>query len=71
MCLAVPARVISIEGAFAVVDMMGFQSSAYIDFIESASVGDYVLIHAGCAIERIDEEAFDCYNTLCKELSEV
>ncbi|MDF2890991.1 MAG: [NiFe] hydrogenase metallocenter assembly protein HypC [Clostridia bacterium] len=70
MCLAVPARVISKEGAFAVVDMMGFQSTVYIDLIEGAAIGEYVLIHAGCAIERIDEEAFDYYSTLCKELAE-
>lgn len=70
MCLAVPARVVSVEGAFAQVDMMGFQSTVYIDLIKCAAAGEYVLVHAGCAIERINEEAFDDYNTLCKEFLE-
>lgn len=70
MCLAVPARVVSIEGAFAQVDMMGFQSTVYIDLIKDAALGEYVLVHAGCAIERIEVEAFDYYSTLCKELLE-
>jgi hydrogenase assembly chaperone HypC/HupF len=70
MCLAVPARVVSIEGAFAQVDMMGFQSTVYIDLIKSAVVGEYVLVHAGCVIERIEIEAFDYYMTLCKQFLE-
>jgi hydrogenase expression/formation protein HypC len=71
MCLAVPARIVSIEGSFAQVDMIGFQSTAYIDLITDAAVGEYVLVHAGCAIERISEEAFDYYSTLCIEVAEV
>lgn len=70
MCLAVPARILSVEGAFAQVDMMGFQSTVYIDLIKGAVAGEYVLVHAGCAIERINEEVFDDYNTLCKEILE-
>jgi hydrogenase expression/formation protein HypC len=70
MCLAVPARIISIEGAFAQVDMMGFQSSVYIDLIKDAAVGQYVLVHAGCAIESIEDNAFDYYMNLCREISE-
>lgn len=70
MCLAVPARVVSIEGAFAQVDMMGFQSTVYIDLIKAAVVGEYVLVHAGCVIERIEIEAFDYYMTLCKQFLE-
>ncbi|MDF2593201.1 MAG: HypC/HybG/HupF family hydrogenase formation chaperone [Clostridia bacterium] len=70
MCLAVPAKIVSIEGAFAQVDMMGFQSRAYIDLIKDAAVGQYVLVHAGCAIERIQDDAFDFYMNLCREISE-
>jgi hydrogenase maturation factor len=39
--------------------------------VSDAAVGEYVLIHAGCAIEKIDEKAFDYYNKLCGELAEV
>lgn len=68
MCLAVPAKVICLDGSFATVDMMGFESLVYIDLIEYAAIGEYVLIHAGCAIERIDEAAFNYYNALCEEM---
>lgn len=71
MCLAVPAKVMQIEGAYAQVDMMGVQSKVYISLIKDAAVGQYVLVHAGCAIEKIDDNAFDCYSTLCNDLVEV
>lgn len=71
MCLAVPAKVISIDGAFAQVDFMGIQGKVYIELVRNVTVGEYVLVHAGCAIEKIDEAAFDYYSHLCRELAEV
>lgn len=70
MCLAVPARIISMEDAFAKVDMMGFETSVFIQLIENANIGDYVLIHAGCAIEKINQSAFDCYENFYREIME-
>lgn len=71
MCLAIAARIIRLEGAFAEVDMLGFQSQVYIGLIEEAAEGDFVLVHAGCAIEKVDAEAFDACTRLCMELAEV
>jgi hydrogenase expression/formation protein HypC len=56
MCLAVPAKVVSIEGPIANVDMMGNSSRADISLLEKVSVGDYIMVHAGFAIQKYDEE---------------
>ena len=54
MCLAVPAKIISIEGSIAEVDMAGTRYRASITMTPEAKVGDYVLLHTGYAISMID-----------------
>jgi hydrogenase expression/formation protein HypC len=61
MCLAVPGKVLTIEGddlAFraASVDFCGIRKSVSLSFTPEVQVGDYVLVHVGFAISRIDEE---------------
>jgi hydrogenase expression/formation protein HypC len=56
MCLGVPARIISIEGSEAKLNLAGNQLKASLDLLTDAKVGDYVLLHAGYAIQKIDEE---------------
>lgn len=56
MCLGVPARIISIEGREAKLNLAGNQLKASLDLLENVKVGDYVLLHAGYAIQKIDEE---------------
>ncbi len=56
MCLAVPAKVVSIEGANAQVDMMGNQTTADISLLENVTIGDYVMVHAGFAIQKYDAQ---------------
>lgn len=55
MCIAVPMRIESIEGATAVVDVAGTGRTVNIAFLDDARIGDYVLVHAGFAIKKIDE----------------
>lgn len=55
MCLAVPMKIISIDGTEAVVEAAGVRKSARLDLLPEASIGDYVLLHAGLAISRVDE----------------
>jgi hydrogenase expression/formation protein HypC len=55
MCLAVPARIESIDGEKAVVSLAGARSEAVIALTPQVEVGDYVLIHAGYAITVLDE----------------
>jgi hydrogenase expression/formation protein HypC len=55
MCLAIPVKVAKIKGTLAEVDMGGVRRQADIRLLKNVKVGDYVLIHAGFAIEKIDE----------------
>jgi len=57
MCLGVPMRVYSIDGSTARVELGGVTKEISTMLLPSAAVGDYVIVHAGFAIERIDEEA--------------
>ncbi len=56
MCLAIPARIIELEGDNAVVDAMGNRFRAKTTLLENAKLGDLVLIHAGFAISTVEEE---------------
>ena len=56
MCLAVPLRISEIHGKDAVAESMGMRRKIRVDFIEDPQVGDYVLVHAGFAIERLPEK---------------
>lgn len=56
MCLAIPAKVIEIEGDMAVVELGGVTRQASLMLVPETEIGDYVLLHAGFAIQRLDEE---------------
>jgi len=56
MCLAVPLKVVSVEGKNAVAAVDGIERNIRLDFLKDASVGDYVIVHAGFAIEKLSEE---------------
>jgi hydrogenase expression/formation protein HypC len=63
MCLAVPAKVLAVEGNLATVDLGGTQVQARLDALaEEVKVGDYLLVHTGFAIRRLDPE--DAQETL-------
>ncbi|HAN09659.1 MAG TPA: HypC/HybG/HupF family hydrogenase formation chaperone [Clostridiales bacterium] len=55
MCIAVPAKVLEIDKNNAVVCFEGVSTKANIDLVEGIRVGDYILLHAGCAIQKINE----------------
>jgi len=57
MCLAIPAKIIKIEDNVATIDVDGVQREASLLLLEDAMVGEYVIVHAGFAIQRIDEAA--------------
>ena len=56
MCLAVPLKLIEIDGKNAVGESMGMLRKLRVDFIPEPKIGDYVIVHAGFAIERLPEE---------------
>ncbi|MBP3791175.1 MAG: HypC/HybG/HupF family hydrogenase formation chaperone [Methanobrevibacter sp.] len=59
MCIAAPAHVVEInrEDNWLVADFGGARQQAKIDLLPEVEIGDYVLIHAGYAIEKLTEEA--------------
>ena len=57
MCLAVPAEVVEIlESDIALVEAGGARKRISLSLVDGAKIGDYVLVHAGFAIEIVDEE---------------
>ncbi len=56
MCLAIPMMVKEIEGDSAVVEAGGIRKNVRLDLLEDVKPGDFVLIHTGYAIEKIDRE---------------
>jgi len=56
MCLAIPARIIELEGDNAVVDAMGNRFGAKTTLLGKVKLGDLVLVHAGFAITLVDED---------------
>ena len=56
MCLAIPGKIISVEGTQATIDYDGVSRAADISFVENAQIGAWVLVHAGFAIQNVDEK---------------
>jgi hydrogenase expression/formation protein HypC len=56
MCLAIPMRVIEIKGQIAVAEIGGIKRKANIQLVEDVKIGDYLIVHAGFAIEKLNEE---------------
>ena len=57
MCLAIPSKITKIENNMATIDVEGIQREASLLLLEDARVGDYVIVHAGFAIQKLDEAA--------------
>jgi hydrogenase expression/formation protein HypC len=70
MCLAVPAQVTAINGSTATVSMLGNTTTADISLLENIRTGDYVLVHAGFAIQKYDEQEAKITLDLLKELAQ-
>jgi len=61
MCLAVPGKIVSVSGNEPLwrtgkVSFGGIVKEVNLAFVPEAAVGDYVLVHVGCAISRVDEQ---------------
>ncbi len=56
MCLAIPLKLVEIDGSRAVGEAMGMRRELRVDFIDAPKLGEYVIVHAGFAIERLGEQ---------------
>ena len=72
MCLAIPMKIASLnEDRMATVDVLGVTREISLDLTPQAQVGDYVLVHAGFAIELVDEQYAQETLDLIKEFPEL
>ena len=68
MCLAVPAKVVEIKDQLASVEVQGVRRAASMMLLPEARVGDYVLVHAGFAMQIVDHEEAERIEALRAEM---
>ena len=68
MCLAVPAKVLDIAGSVARVSVNGVEREASLMLLPEAKLGDYVLVHAGFAMQIVDAEEAERIEALRAEM---
>lgn len=69
MCVALPGKVIEIKGRDAVVDFSGNQVTARAGLVD-VKVGDYVLVHAGCVIQKVSQQDMEDLKNLNELMGE-
>lgn len=69
MCLAVPARVIAVRDNLGTVELSGVQREVSLMLLPETAVGDYVLVHAGFAMQIVDEKEAEETNALLREMN--
>ncbi|GAA8457851.1 hydrogenase assembly protein HupF [Helicobacter pylori] len=75
MCLAIPSKVIAINDNVAILETLGVQREASLDLMgESVKVGDYVLLHIGYVMSKIDEkealESIELYQEMIAKMND-
>ena len=68
MCLGVPARVLKVDGNLALVSIGGIEYQASLLLLPDVHAGDFILLHAGFAIEKVNETNADETNRLIEEI---
>ena len=72
MCLAIPMRIVEMEGWAGVAEVDGVTRKVRLDLLPEVNLGDYVLVHAGLAIARVDAaEAEETLSLLRKLADEI
>jgi len=71
MCLAIPSEIVAIRGKMATIDVSGIRREVSLLLLpEEVSAGDFVLVHAGFAIHKMDKEAAEEALELIEEIAE-
>jgi hydrogenase expression/formation protein HypC len=69
MCLAIPARVINVEDEMGTIDLDGTRRRVSLLLQDDVKVGDYVIVHAGFVIHKIDEAEAEASLKLLREVA--
>jgi len=70
MCLGVPAKILETGDGAAVVELGGVRREISVMLVDDVSVGEWVIVHAGFAIERLSEEEAEQTLSLFREIAE-
>lgn len=70
MCVAIPGKVIKLDGTRATVDFSGSRVTAEAGLVK-VNVGDRVLVHAGCIIQTMDETMADELEDMLREMEDI
>jgi len=68
MCIAIPGKVEKVEYPYAVVDFKGTKRKVRIDLLEDVREGDYVLVHVGFAIQKVDKSEAENISELLEKV---
>ncbi len=71
MCLAVPAKLIAINEMFGTIELTGVTRECSLALVPEATIGDWVLVHAGFAVQIVDEEEAMATLEAFRELEEL
>ncbi len=70
MCLAVPAKIVELDGDQAVIETQGIRRAVNVALIEAPALGEYVLVHAGFAIQKWSEADVREFNSILEEMEQ-
>lgn len=70
MCLAVPVKVVALDGKMATVSADGALREVDVSLVEEVSLGDYVLVHAGFALHRWDQDDYLAWQEIQTQMLE-
>jgi hydrogenase expression/formation protein HypC len=71
MCLAIPMKLIKIKGNMGEVELGGVRKEISLNLLDSVKVGDYLIVHAGFAIEKLNEEEAKKTLEIWKEIEDI
>ncbi len=69
LCLAVPGKVVEVDYPFAVVDFKGARRKVRIDLLDDVKAGDYVLVHVGFAIQKVEKSEAEEIESFLEQLA--
>lgn len=70
MCLGIPGKLVEINGDVGKIDLSGVRREIRLSLVEDVQIGDYVLVHAGFAIQKLDEDEALKTLALIREMAE-
>jgi len=70
MCLALPCKVVAIDGDNATIDVSGMKKDISLALIDDIAIGDFVIVHVGYALTRVDPEEAEKTLALFAEMGE-